>query len=452
MTQARPDGGWRHEAARIATLAWPVVLTNLNWTLMHLIDVVVVGLAGTHELSALGAARAASFVIIVFALGAMTGVLVFASRADGAGDRPQTGELLRQGLVMATLAGLALGLVALIAGPHLLRLTGVAPGLIEPGGAVLRAMALGYPGQMLLIATGYFLEGISRPRQVMIVNLAMLPVNGLLAWMLTLGVGGLPALGAVGAALATSLTSVLGAGAMLVAAWRLPDAPERAIRRIDRASWWRAARAAPALARFGLVPGIGAALEVVGFSWLMVISTRMGDVTAAAFQTLLGVHNVGYALALGLGSAAGVRVGNAVGAGEAERARSRTMIACGLSLIVMGTLVTLYLLFPGPIVAALAADPAVAGATVTMLTILAPFILLDGLQAILMSALRSLGDQVAAGINGIIGFFLLMGVAGWAAWRADMGAAGLAWAAGLGMTCAAALQALRFYRTTSRYQ
>ena len=43
--------GWRGEAGRILRLAWPIMLTSLNWTLMHLIDVAVVG----HYLDALEA-------------------------------------------------------------------------------------------------------------------------------------------------------------------------------------------------------------------------------------------------------------------------------------------------------------------------------------------------------------------------------------------------------------
>lgn len=85
-----------------------------------------------------------------------------------------------------------------------------------------------------------------------------------------------------------------------------------------------------------------------------------------------------------------------------------------------------------------------------MLAIIAPFILMDGLQAIFLSALRSLGDQVAGGINGIIGFFGIMTLAGWLFWQWGWGSAGLALAAAVGMTAAAALQALRFIWVTRR--
>src|SRR3546814_10216956 len=53
------------EARRVLSLAWPVMLTSLNWTLLHLIDVAVVGQVSTHELGALAAGRALTYVPII---------------------------------------------------------------------------------------------------------------------------------------------------------------------------------------------------------------------------------------------------------------------------------------------------------------------------------------------------------------------------------------------------
>ena len=80
------------EMRRILSLAWPVALTSLNWTILHVTDVIVVGFTGTEEVAALGASRALTFPGIVMGLGALSGVLVHVSRADGAKDLPGTGR------------------------------------------------------------------------------------------------------------------------------------------------------------------------------------------------------------------------------------------------------------------------------------------------------------------------------------------------------------------------
>lgn len=431
------------EAGRVLRLAWPIMLTSLNWTLMHLIDVAVVGQVGTAELGALAASRAVTFISIVMGMAGLAGVLVFTARADGGERLRETGDILRSGLMLALLLGLAASAILIGWAEILLAGIGVAPELRESGGAVVRAMALAYPFQFILAASSYFLEGISRPRRVMAVNLGMLPVNALLAWAWATGEFGFPAMGAVGAALATATVSAGGAAAMLVLCWRLPRASERGVRDLSGAALARAWAGLPGLAWFGLVPAVAAALELAGFSWLIALSTQLGVATAAAFQTVFSLHNLVFALAMGFGSAAGVRVGNAIGAGEPEQAWPRTMIAAGLSIMVVGGLSLVLALGAGWIVRPFSEDAQVTALAAGMLALMAPFLLFDGLQYVFSYALRSLGEQVWAGVNGILAFFVVTGGLGWLLVRSGWGADGLVYAAGAGMVTCAALQFAR---------
>ncbi|AJP74672.1 multidrug transporter MATE [Sphingomonas hengshuiensis] len=420
------------------------MLTGLNWTILHVTDVVVVGLGGTGEVAALGASRSLTFPGIVMSLGALTGVLVFAARADGAGDQRETGRVLHQGLMLALLLGAvsALGLF-LWAEPMLLGL-GVAPATAPQAARVVEMMALAYPAQCVVIAASFFLEGVSRPRRVTVVNLAILPLNALLAWALSAGHLGLPMLGAVGAALATAIASWLGAAGMLAAAWTLPDARARGVRALPAFMTRATAAGAGALARFGVVPAIASGLELVGFSILIALSTRLGDVTAHAFQIVFAVHNVTFAVALGLGSAAGVRAGNAVGEGVPAAAGRRTAIAAALAAGATGLLALLLMLAPGPVIALFPATEEVQRMALWMLPIWAPFILFDGVQVVFVYALRSLGDQVAAGVNGILAFFVVTGGAGALLVHGGAGPIGLVIASGIGMVTAALLNGGRF--------
>jgi MATE family multidrug resistance protein len=431
------------ETRRILRLAWPIMLTSLNWTLMHLIDVAMVGQAGTAELGALAASRTVTFITIVMGLASLSGVLVFTARADGARRLAETGDILRSGVLMGLVVGLLCLALLIGATEPMLHVIGVAPELVAPGAAVVRAMALAYPFQMAFAAASYFLEGISRPRRVMTVNLAMLVVNAILAWAWVGGHLGFPARGAVGAALATATVSAMGAAAMLVCCWTLPQAGERRVRDLSRAALARAAAGVPRLFWFGLVPAIAAALELAGFSWLIALSTQLGVVTAAAFQAMLSIHNLVFALAMGFGSAAGVRVGNAVGEGNLSAAWPRTLIAGLLAVVVLGTLSVLFALGAGWLMLPFSDDPNVLALAARMLVLMAPFMLFDGVQYVLSYALRSLGEQVWAGINGIIGFFLITGGLGWWLVRSGWGADGLIYAAGAGMVAVALLHFAR---------
>ncbi|MCP3734091.1 MATE family efflux transporter [Sphingomonas sp. RP10(2022)] len=450
MTQAPPATTMRAETRWLLALAWPVVLTSLNWTLLQVTDVMVVGLVSTEEVAALGASRALGFVGIVTGLAWLSGVLVMASRADGAGDLPRTGGVLREGLLLGALLGCAIGGLFLACAEPLLALLGVAADRIDASARVVRAFAIAYPFQLVNVAAAFFLEGVSRPRRVTVVNLSVLPVNAVLAWALSAGHFGLPALGAVGAALATSIASLLGAVGMVASALTLPRARERGVRRRDAAAWSAVPRGALALAGFGIVPAIASGLELAGFSVLIALSTQLGDAAAHAFQIVFSMHNVTFAVALGLGSAAGVRAGNAVGEGRPQAAVRRTLIAVVLAA---GALGLGALLLAGAAPALVALFPATAEvhrAATAMLPRWAPFIVFDGIQVVLVYALRSLGDQVVAGVNSILAYFVVTGGAGWWLVHHGVGPMALVWASGLGMLAAALLHGARFAQVSWR--
>ena len=438
------------ETWRILALAWPVMLTSLNWTILHVTDVIVVGLVDAHEVAALGASRSLTFIAIVTGLAWLSGVLVHTARADGAGDLPRTGQVLREGLVLGLLLGLVVGGAMFVFANPMLAGIGVAPGLVEPAGRVVRVMAFTYPPQLMIVAASFFLEGVSRPRRVAVVNLSILPLNALLAWAMSGGHLGLPAMGAVGAATATAIASGLGAIGMIAAALTLPRAKERGVRRIDLAAWRGVPAGIAALAVFGIVPAVASGLELAGFSILIALSTQFGDDVAHAFQIVFSVHNVTFGLALGLGSACGVRVGNAVGEGDPKAGISRALIATGLSMLALGVCGIVLIVARGTIVAAFPSDAATHAVALAMLPVWAPFILFDGAQVVLVYALRSLGDQVVAGVNSIVAYFVVTGGAGWWMVQAGVGPMALVYASGLGMLTAAVLHGGRFWIVSRR--
>jgi MATE family multidrug resistance protein len=439
-----PRRDTRQEIGRLLALAWPVMLTSLNWTILHLTDVIVVGFTGVDEVAALGASRALTYIGIVMVLGWLSGVLVFVSRADGAGDLRETGRVLHEGLALGMVLGIASAGILIAFAHPLLLFVGVEPGIAPAAARVVQVMALAYPFQLVSIAGSFFLEGVSRPRRVMVVQLGVLPLNALLAWAWSGGHLGFPAWGAVGAAAATATASVVGAFAMVYAAWTLPRASERGVRDLAAfrpAGVWR-------LAQFGVVPAIASGLELAGFSILIALSTQLGAATAHAFQIVFSVHNVTFGVALGLGSAAGVRVGNAVGEGLAGEAAWRANLAATMAAGATGILALAILTFAQPIVSAFPAIDAVEAIGITMLVAWAPFILFDGVQVVFVYALRSLGDQVAAGLNGIAAFFVITGGLGWILVGNGWGQLGLIYASGLGMLAAALLNGTRLWWIT----
>lgn len=418
-------GQTRSEARRLLTLAWPITLTNLQWILLNLIDTALVGHASTRELGHLSAGRAITYVAVVMAIAMLSGILVFAARADGAGERARCGDVLRQGLLFAAALGTAACLILIPGADWLVRVAGTPEELREGGAFYIRMMALAYPPQFLFLAASYFMEGISRPRVAMWINIATLPLNALFAWVLIGGRFGLPALGAGGAALGTALAVSVAAAALFVYIGRMPNAAEFGIRGLTGpvvARWRRAWGEGAALRGFAVAPGVSAGLELTGFSILIALSTGFGAATAGAFQAAVAYHNLSLAFSLGVGSAAGVRVGNAVGAGDWGEIARRGWIAAGLAFAVAIVLAVLFRLGAPILVPVISDDPAVVALGIDMLRRLALWLPFDGVQLVFLFALRALGDQVMSGVISIACFFVLMGGLGW--WLVERTGAG----------------------------
>lgn len=449
MTRASTPANWRAESRHTLALAWPVMLASLNWTLLHIIDIAVVGAVSTFEAAAFGASRSLTYVVIMVLIGMMSGVLVFAAQADGAGDRAATGRTLQDGVLLAAVLALVGALPYFLFAEAMLRAIGVAGELVPTSAAVIRLMALAMPFQLILIAGANFLEGVSRPRRVALVNVGVsLPLNAVLAWAWATGALGFPRWGAVGAAAATLVSLMVASIAMLFAVWTVPDARERGVRALALRSWRERWAGVWSLMRFGAMPSLASGLELAGFSWLIVLSTQLGNGAAHAFQMVFTLHNLSFAVALGFASAAGVRVGNAVGEGRPGLARPRVRVALAMAGVGMAAIATLYVLAAPWIVALYPASPAVHALATTMLVLWAPFILFDGAQAVLQFALRSLGDQVVAGVLSIVAFFGVSGVGGWWLITRGWGPQGLVIASVAGMVAAALLYAVRMIWVT----
>ncbi len=438
------------EARRILTLAWPVIVTSLNWTILQVTDVALVGLVSTDQAAILGASRTIGFVAVVAGLGALTGILVFTSQADGAGDLPATGKLLHEGVVLAAVLSVIAGVPIYLFAEHLLAVVEVAPQLIAATAVLVRIFAATLPFYLLTFAFSYFLEGISRPQRVTIVNLAILPLNAVLAWAFSGGHLGFAQQGAAGAALATLVAAALGTVGMMVAVWTLPDASGRGVRALCRVGLAPFRARVGRLLLFGAMPALAAALEIAGFSLVIGLSTRLGDMVAHAYQIVFSIHNVTFAVAIGFGSAAGVRAGNAVGEGAPAAAVQRVAIALALALATTALVVLALMIGRPAVVRVFPATGEVHLLASAMLLLWAPFILFDSTQMVLVSALRSLDDQVMAGVNSIVAFFGVTGGVGWLLVHWGYGATGLVIASGAGMAAAAALHGVRFWQVSAR--
>jgi len=214
----------RRDLAELLHLAGPVVAARVGVMTMGLTDALVVGRYSAVQLGFQALGWALVSVVVVTAMGLLSGVQVMASQALGEGRPRDAGAALRRGLAYGLWIGVGASALLIVGGPAFLHAGWISPHLADGATGPLIVLSLSLPGFTLSVAAGSWLEGLGRPRPVMvfmwIANIVNLAVN----LVLVPGLFGLPALGASGAAWATFSSRSLLTAATLIYIAGMADA------------------------------------------------------------------------------------------------------------------------------------------------------------------------------------------------------------------------------------
>jgi MATE family multidrug resistance protein len=380
----------RQELSALLSLSWPVVLAEIGWVLMGIVDTISVGPLGPAAIGAVGTGSAIFMALMVFGMGVLFALDTFVARAFGAGHIDECHRWLVAGLWLA--AGLAVVLTAaawavLALLPHSRIDEGVLA-LLRPYMAHLLWSVLPL---LLYTVCRRYLQALHRVKPIMVAIVVANLVNALANWFLIYGPWGLPSFGVVGAAWATLLSRLLLLAWLVVVIgrmeWSLPAGMWQVPKRLDL-------RRCRRLLRQGIPAASQLLLEVGVFAAASVLAARISAEAAGAHQIVLQIAGFFFMVPLGLSAAAAVRVGHAVGRGDNTGARragwTALLLAAAVSLAVAALLVTV----PRLLIGVFSSDHDVLTLGAMLLLVCALFQLFDAVQVVGTGALRGLGDTV----------------------------------------------------------
>ena len=447
---ANPDStvwlspAWRHKFGShvrgIVRLAVPVVATRTGILVLVAVDIAMTGRAGALELAYLSIGIAPQILLLLIGIGMLFGTAVLVSQADGAGEPHLCGQIWRLSAIHALGMGVVFGAMC-FGGEWFFTLVGQENDIASGGGGVMRMFGWGMPAIFIAVSTWLFLEGIGRPVPGMVVIIGANVINVLLNWMFIYGNLGAPEMGATGAVLATTIVRWLMALVLLGYVLIMPCHERYCVRGTMKGAWARAR----VFRRIGVPFAIAQGIEASAFSAVILFAGYLGTASVGGYQIAQNLIALAFMCAIGIGTATGVRVGNAVGRGD--QADVKWVGWTGTFVVAVVMIFAGFLFFGAPraLVRIYSRDVAVIEAAVPTVMVAAGMMIFDGAQGVLMSALRGAGDIWIPVLFHCIAFWgFMVPAAALFAFTLGLGTPGLMLGAWVGVLVASVLLALRF--------
>jgi multidrug resistance protein, MATE family len=405
-------------------LALPLVLAELGWMSMMIVDTMMVGRL-PYSAEAIGAVSISSSIFIVFAFfgeGLMVGLDTLVSQAFGAGRREDCHRSLVNGIYLTFAVAPFLTVPVWYTALYFERL-GVTHSVAVLATPYMRTLAVGLLPLILYFAVRRALQGMNMVRPIAIALISANLVNLFGNYVLIFGKFGFPALGVTGSGWATAISRVYLAIVLVgYLLWydahhktellKTPVQPD--LQRIRQ------------LIALGLPAAIQVTAEVAVFALVAALIARLGAVAQASHQIALNTVAFTYMVPLGISAAAAVRVGQAIGRRDPAAARLAGNTAIILGASFMACMSVVLLLFPRYIARIYTADETVIRNAITLLAAGAAFQLFDGVQTVATGALRGTGDTRTPMLCHFTAYWLLgLPFGAWLCFGRHLGALGL---------------------------
>ena len=428
-------------------LAWPLVLANLTTQAINATDVLLMGRLGATQLAAATLALNLTYTFNLFLLGLLIAssplmATALGQRFNSVRDVRRT---FRAGLWLIVVTLPPYWLVLWHVG-EIMRVLGQSEELASQGETFLRAYMWCTAPWLLFQLLRNFVSALERPRIVLWLSILGIPLNALVSWALIFGHFGLPALGLRGGGLGSTLTWTAMCGALVFVIFR-----DRQFRRFHLfGRFWRFDRERTfAMARLGWPIGLTMALEMGVFALAAYFMGWIGAPAVAAHAVALQLAALTFMVPLGLGQAATVRVGLALGRHDEAGMTRAGWTAWLLGVGFMGSMALLMWIFPRPLVTLFLEDvpqnAVVIGLAVQFLLVAAAFQLVDGAQVIGAGMLRGLHDTRWPLLFALVGYWVVgLGIGVWLAFGRDWRGVGIWIGLASGLAAVAALMLARW--------
>jgi MATE family multidrug resistance protein len=369
-------------------LAAPLVLAELGWMGMGIVDTMMVGRVSATAMGAVSLGSVLFYTVAIFGSGLMLGLDTLVSQAYGGGRLMDCHRALVSAVYFSLPLAPALMLLVWCWVPLLVRF-GIHPAVLREAIPYLKAIMWSTFPLLLYFALRRYLQGMNRVTPIMFALITANLVNLGGNWVLVYGHFGAPAMGAEGSGWATCISRVYMVLVLMIYLFYDATKNRTGLLQAPLAVDFPRVRALFAL---GFPAASQLSIEVGVFAAATALIGTLDPLSLAAHQIAINTASFTYMVPLGISSAAAVRVGQALGRGDVHAAGRAGWTAMGLGAAFMAAAGIVLIVVPQYVARAFSNDPDVIHMAVSLLAVAALFQLFDGIQSVATGALRGTGD------------------------------------------------------------
>ena len=395
-------------------LAYPVMIGMLGHTFVQFVDNIMVGQLGTAELAAISLGNSFVFIGMSIGIGFSQAITPLIAEADGAKKDKDISGIFEHSFLICIILGLVLFLLVFL-NRNLLYSMNQPIEVVELASPYLFWVSFSLISIVTFQSFRQFADGLSFTRAAMYSTLVGNIINVILNFVLIFGFWIFPKLGVEGAAIGT-LISRLCMLTFIIFYLKLHEKLSKYIIRFfpTKVQIKRVKK----ILYLGLPSALHSFFEVAFFISAVWMSGFIGKNSQAANQIALNLSSMTYMVALGVGVAAMIRVGNQRGMMNFKKLRE-VAISTLLLIIIIDIFFCLIFLIFNDLLPLLYLDPSdqsnlndvneVISIASKLLIVAGVFQLFDGIQAVVLGALRGMQDVNKPAIiiffsYGILGF------------------------------------------------
>ena len=322
-------------------LAWPVVVQQVSFSMVQLVDTALVGHLGEDALAGVRLAGQIFWFSQAGMVAVGVGSTAIIARNVGAGNAHLASRTLQNAILMSLLWGVFVGLAMWFLGGWGLGALGAETEAKHEGTTYLRAAAVGMPFWSMVFAGNASQQGAGDTRTPMMTGIVINVANMIIAYTLINGVGPAPKLDVLGSGAGFTGAAIIGCvlvlGILALRREGLRWAPLQLF------------SLHPADARRVLNVGIPAGVEQAQFNVAFMIYTRiiasLGTTALAAHGVTLAIQSLTFNVGFALSVATSALVGQSLGARKPDVAEKAAWLTTGYSLVFMTAMGILMMLF-----------------------------------------------------------------------------------------------------------